>query len=95
MNDLDRHTERLCSSCLSISPARAPLPEGAAHKPLLRGRSKQWEIRHHSTNYTRKTSGSITVLGYVLQQKRYFATRSTRIILLCSWLWNGVGWGKL
>jgi len=97
MNDLDRHTERLCSSCISISSAHAPLPEGAAHKPWLRGRSKQWEIRHHSTNYTRKTPGSITVLGYVLYQKkkRHFATRSTWIILLCSWLWNGMGWGKL
>lgn len=37
MNDLDRHTERLCSSCLSISPAHAPHPEGAAHEPLLGG----------------------------------------------------------
>jgi len=35
------------------------------------------------------------VTYFTKKKKRHFATRSTWIILLCSWLWNGMGWGKL
>lgn len=74
MNDLDRHTERLCSSCLSISPAHAPLPEGAAHKPLLGGgaSSEKYAITQLITSGKRLVPLLSWVTYFTKKKKRVF-----------------------
>lgn len=62
---------------------------------LCWGRSIQWEIRHPSTNYIRKTPRSIIVLGYVLYKKKKVFCHEQHMnyfIMIVTVKWSG--WGR-